>query len=74
MSKKQMYGWLAIVSIVAVVVEFGIAGFLLLRSQAGCSSLCGDSLNAMILVAWMFGITLVALVASMLFIMLNKKD
>lgn len=74
MSKKQMYGWLAIIFIIAVVIEFIIAGFLLLRSQAGCSSLCGDSFNSMILIAWMFGVTFAILVTAMLFIGLNKKD
>ncbi len=73
MTKKQMYGWLVIVSVLAVIVEFIISGTMLLKSQAGCSSLCGDSLDAMITIGWMFGITFMVITVSFIFIALNKS-
>lgn len=73
MTKKQMYGYLALAAILAVIVEFVLAGYLLLRSQAHCSSLCGDSLNVMITMGWVFGVTFVLLLTGFLFIALNKK-
>lgn len=73
MTKKQLYGWLVIISILAVIVEFIISGAMLLKSQAGCSSLCGNSLDAMIIIGWMFGITFMAISVSFIFIALNKS-
>lgn len=73
MTKKQMYGVLVIASVLAVIIEFAVSGFMLLRSQAGCLSLCGNSLDVMIIIGWMFGITFVAILVSFIFIALNKQ-
>ncbi len=68
-----MFGWLTIAMVVAVVIELAVGGYLLAKSQVGCSSLCGGSLDIVVTMGWVFGITLVLNLAALVFILLLSK-